>query len=403
MGPDDDDADEWRAAGPPLPPDDRLWRHPSELRQHGVPGGAVAAPAPVDHPGRRPAWPVLLAGLTGAVLATGALAAVGVLEPRVVERAVVEKVAVTPVVSSPVMAGSDDVRAVVQRVGPAVAHLEVRHADGSTGSGSAIIYRDDGLLLTSAEVVRDAASIDVLLGDGRRLTGRLVGADAMTDVAVVSVEAEDLPVALLATTGDVEVGAVVITIGAAEGADGSPSVATGVISGVRRRVEIASGRSLHGMLQADAPVGDSAHGGALLDASGAVIGIAAVMADHDGSPFCFATPIEVARTVAAHLVADGRMVHGWLGVQGTDLAIDLAKALGVGGGALVQTVSAGSPAAVAGLVPGDVITELAGTQVASISDLVLALREHRPGDDVSVGYWRAGAHTEVALTLGTHP
>lgn len=397
---DDDADDDVGGIGPPLPPDDRLWRHPSELRQHPPAGGHERSEAPP--PPRSGSWTVaVVAGLTGAALSTAALAATGWLAPDVVEREVVEKVAVTPVVSSPTARGDQGVVAVAQRLSPAIVRLDVTTPEGlSTGSG--VLFRDDGLLLTSAHVVEGVTAISVVLTDGRRLAGTLLGLDEVTDIALVDLEGHDFPVAVLGTSADLEVGAPTIAIGSPLGLAGGPSVTTGVISAIDRRVETSRGEPLHGMIQTDAPIAPGSSGGALLDAAGSVIGITTAVADQPGGRFGFATPIDLAHRVAEQLLRTGHMAHGWIGVEGTDLASAEAQRMGVAGGASVRAVIAGSPAEAAGLAVDDVITEVDGRPVSSISGLVVRLRDHDPGDDVVVGYWRDGRHQEATVTLAEH-
>ncbi len=397
----DDAEDDVVGGGAPLPPDDRLWRHPSELREHGLGGRAVVPAAPPVH--RLLSWPAALAaGVTGAALAVGVIAVTGALSPRVVERSVVEKVAVSPVVSSPVVRGERGVVAVAERLRPAIVRLDVERADGSA-TGSGVIFRDDGLVLTSAHVVLDTTAISVVLTDGRRLDGRLVGIDVATDVAVLDLEGDGFPVAVLGTSEGLEVGSPTIAIGSPLGLAGGPSVTTGVISALDRRVDAPGGEPLHGMIQTDAPIAPGSSGGALVDANGAVIGITTAVASDAGGRFGFATPIDLAHRVARQLLETGRMKHGWLGVEGTDLGADVAREIGVEGAALVRAIADGSPAADAGLQPGDAITEVDGEPVTSISALVVALRAHDPGDDVLLGYWRAGRHDEALVTLADRP
>jgi S1-C subfamily serine protease len=399
---DDDADDDVGGTGPPLPPDDRLWRHPSELREHGR-SGAAAEQLVEDDPRRPMTWATsLAAGLVGAALAVGVIAVTGTLSPRVVERQVVEKVAVTPVVSSPMVRGERGVVAVAERLSPTIVRLDVDGDDGSA-TGSGVLFRDDGLVLTSAHVVAGTSAISVVLTDGRRLDARLVGADAATDIAVVDVEGDGFPVAVLGTSEGLEVGAPTIAIGSPLGLAGGPSVTTGVISAVGRRVEAASGETLHGMIQTDAPIAPGSSGGALVDANGAVIGIITAVASEPGGRFGFATPIDLAHRVADQLLRTGHTVHGWLGVEGADLGTDVAQSMGVEGGALVRSVAPSSPAEAAGLAPDDVITEVDGEPVGSISELVVELRDRDPGDDVVLGYWRGGEHAETTATLIERP
>jgi serine protease Do len=399
---DDDADDEVTGFGPPLPPDDRLWRHPSELGVHGT-GGPLAAPVALEVGTARPtSWAVaLVAGLTGAVLTVGVISLTGRLSPQIVERQVVEKVAVTPVVSSPMVRGDRGVVAVADRLRPSIVRLDVER-DDTVVTGSGVVFRDDGMVLTSAHVVREATSIRVRLADGERYTGELVGTDELTDVAVIRIDADDLPVAVLGTAKGLEVGAPTVAIGSALALQGEPSVSTGVISAVDRSIE-GDGASLHGMIQTDAPIAPGSSGGVLVDTSGAVIGIVTALANEPGSRFGFATPIDLAHRVAMQLVEHGVATHGWLGVEGADLTADEAGAMGIDGGAIVRGIAEGGPAGAAGLDENDVITEIDGKPVHSMPGLVVEVREHEPGDEVTVGYVRDGQHEEATAEIGERP
>jgi putative serine protease PepD len=395
---DDDADDDVDGIGSPLPPDDRLWRHPSELSS--LAGRRPIAPlSGTSTTARGPGWPVLLvAGLVGAALSGGLLAVTGTLSTGGRER-VVEKVAVSPVVSSPMLQGERGVAALSQQVGPAIVRLVVRTAD-ATSQASGVVFRDDGLLLTSAHDVVGAVAISVRLHDGRRVDGELVGIDLPTDVAVVSIDAGRLTVAVLGTSADLEVGSTTIAVGAAREAGARPSVTTGVVSATERRVDV-DGAALHGMIQTDAPIEAAWSGGPLLDAAGAVIGITTDVADD--AAFGFATPIDLVRRIADELVAAGKVTHGWLGIEGADLTAAQVERMGVAEGAMVRDVTGGSPAERSGLAPNDVITDVGGQPVASSSGLVVAMRHHKPGDRVAVGYWRDGARHETMVTIDPHP
>ncbi len=400
MSMDDDADDDVVGNGPPLPPEDRLWRHPSEVSSWGQ-GGALgrSLAAPVAG-GRGPAWPVaLVAGCVGAALCGGVLAVTGVLATERQHR-VVEKVAVTPIVSSPMEAGEGDVAALAERMSPTVVRLSVTTA-GGTEPASAVVYRDDGLLLTSAREVDGATAISVVLHDGRRFDGELIGVDLPTDVAVVSIDTEHLTVAVLGSSADLAVGTLTVAVGAPSEEGSGPSVTTGVVSALERRVDI-DGESLHGMIQTDAPIEAGWAGGPLLDANGAVIGISTDLTGQRAG-FGFATPIDLVRLMADELVAWGKVAHGWLGIDGADLPMAQAHALGVPGGATVRHVAAGSPAALAGLAPHDVITNVGGDRVSSSSGLVVAVRRHKPGEHVVIGYWRGGQRHTTTVTIEERP
>jgi S1-C subfamily serine protease len=342
-------------------------------------------------------WPIaLVAGVVGAALCAGALAVTGQLSEDA--QHVVEKVAVTPVLPTPFARDTRSIEVLKDHVGPAVVHLVVQ--DGETRShASGVVYRDDGTLITSAHAVAGATDITVVLADGRRVEGELVGADLPTDVAVVSIDADGLVVAVLGTSDDLEAGTAAIAIGTT--GDGEATVATGVVSAIEQRLDLPDG-SLHGLIQTDVPVGGAWSGGPLVDESGAVIGITAGGDAADGG-FGFATPIDLVKALADELIASGTITHGWLGIEGADLADTEAKAMELDGGATVRRVMAGSPASDSGLAEGDVITEIGDHDVDSSSDLVVALRGHKPGETVMIGYWRDGHHAETPVTIGVQP
>lgn len=397
----DDDADEEVGPGsPPLPPDDRLWRHPSEVRQHGLAGGPLGVSVPTRSP--RPAtWAIaLVAAVAGAMLSTGAMALTGSLSPGVVRRDTVEKVALTPIVSSPVISGDRGVAALAERLSPAVVRLDVTGPDGIT-TGSGVLFRDDGLVLASAHVLADASAIDARLADGRHVSARLVGTDPLTGVALLDLHGDGFPVAVLGTATSVRIGAPTITIGAPATLDGGPTVTTGMIRALDRRVQGPDGETFHGMLETDASITEETTGGALVDENAALIGIMTTVLDDHGSGF--AIPIDLVRRVAEQLLATGTMEHCWLGVDGADVPAEQANLMQIAGGAIVQRVAPSSPAALVGLAPADVITEIDDAPIRSISNLVVQLRSHRPGDRVTVGYWRAGQHIEARVTLAARP
>jgi S1-C subfamily serine protease len=266
-----------------------------------------------------------------------------------------------------------------------------------------VLFRDDGMLLTSANVVEDADRIGVRLADGRRFEGTVVGIDDPTDVAVVDVDASNLPVAVLGSTKDLAVGAPAMAIGSPLGAEGGTAISTGVISALGRTAQAEDGTALHGLLQTDAPIAAGSTGGALVDTAGSVVGIVSSVAAQVAGRFGFATPIDLAHRVALQLISHGKVVMGWLGVEATDLSTDQATQIGVPGGAKVRGVTSHSPAERAGLSRDDVITEVDGRPVSSMPGLMVELREHDPGDEVTVGYWRDGTQAQADVTLGEHP
>jgi S1-C subfamily serine protease len=397
MSMDDDGDDDAAGRVPPPAPDDRLWRHPSEVSEFG--GGRVPPPvAPVPAAeGRSPVWPIaLVAGFVGAALCGGVLAVTGQLS--VDPEQVIERVNVTPNVPSNLLSDPADFDALKDKVSPSVVRLAVKTGDVESHA-CGVLVRDDGVVLTSAHEVAGATTITVRLADGRQMEGHLVGVDLPTDVGVVTIAASDLTVAVLGSTDDLEPGETTMAICANK--EGQAVVSTGVISALGRRLDV-DGESLHGLIQTDAPIESAWSGGPLVDATGAVIGITTDLAG-DQSQFGFATPIDLMRGLADELLASGKVTHGWLGVEMADLTDEEAEAIGFDGGAEVHRVMPGSPADASGLSEGDVITAFGGIRVRSSSDLVVALRWHKPGDVVLVRYLRDGHRHEVDVTIERVP
>jgi S1-C subfamily serine protease len=397
---DDDDGGEIGRVPPPEP-DDRLWRHPSEVSSFGRARLPGVDPVPVPAPAstvevRGPLWPLaLVAAFVGAVLCGGVLALTGNLS---VDRgAAVEKVNVSPIVPSPLLVDESTVDALRERVGPAVVRVELTTGDDTT-SACGVIVRGDGVIVVSAHDVADATAITVVLHDGRSVEGELVGYDLPTDVGVVRIEADGLTVAVLGKAADLEPGRAVLALGLTS--DRELAVSTGVVSALNQRVD-SVGETLHGLIQTDAPVERAWSGGALVDDTGAVVGITHAVDGEDG--FGFATPIELVHRLAGELLANGRITHGWLGIVATDITESEAADREIRGGAEIREVLPGSPAADAGLTVGDVITTIAGDRVDSSTDLVVLLRTHKPGDVIDVDYLRGTRHRQVEVTIEPDP
>ena len=384
----------------PPPPDDRLWRHPSEVEGTG-PG--LLRPRAGERPSTNP-WPVaLVSGLVGAALTLGVVASTGAFQDRGAGAGVVVPRSVPPAAAAEADAG-DGVVAIAERVGPAIARIEVSGPQRSTGSG--VVFTEDGHVLTNAHVVEGAESIDVVLADGSEHRGRLVGSDPLTDIAVVAIEAEGpFAVAELGSAADLRVGQSTVAIGSPLGLIGGASVTTGVVSALGRRVPSPDGPPLLDMIQTDAAIAPGSSGGALLDRSGSVIGIttAIALSQEGADGFGFATPIDIARAVAEDLMATGQATHVWLGIEGRDLDNRSARDAGVEGGAVVESVVEGGPAGAAGLAAGDVIVGLSGETMPSMSALVIALRELDPGKVVELEVLRDGERITVPVELGTRP
>ncbi len=373
--PAEDDPDEAGTYSAPLPPDDRLWRHPSELATGPTPAWQTGA-----HPGL---VTVLAAGLVGAVLAGAVVAALDLNDGGSGPGAV-ERVAVTPVAS---LAPAGVAAEVGDTVRPAVAELT---AAGRVGS--AVVFRDDGHLVTSARLVGDATRVEIRLA-GTTSTGTVIGRDELTDVAVVHIDAHGLPTMVRGSTDSLAIGSALLAVGASDPGRRCTLSATG-------RVTLdESGTALHGMLQTDSTWSASSTGGALVDAGGSLVGLLSSGATPNG--FGSAVPVEVAWEVADDIVATGAAVHPWLGMEGSDLDPESAAEQHLDGGVLVRRVAAEGPAATAGLRPGDVIIAVDRNELTSMSALVSDLRRRDPGDALTVEFERAGTDHSASVLLGT--
>jgi S1-C subfamily serine protease len=286
---------------------------------------------------------------------------------------------------------------VVAAVSPSVVRIDV--ADGQGGSG--VVLRDDGHILTNAHVVGSADEVTIVRTDGRVVHGTVVGVDEVTDLAVVAPDDADgvtwTPV-VRGSVGDLRIGDPTVAL-AAPADGGGPAISVGMVAAVSRLLRTASGDILHGLIQTDAAV--PASGGALCDGAGRVVGLTTAAAGDGGAGY--ATAMDDAWPTAQALIEDGEVHHPWLGIQGTDLEVTASSLLGLtdpAGGVVLEQVDEAGPAAAAGLVPDDVVLALDGLRVATMNDLVVAVRDRHPGDVVTLTVLHDGTTRDVAVTLG---
>ncbi|HEX2701052.1 MAG TPA: trypsin-like peptidase domain-containing protein [Acidimicrobiales bacterium] len=386
-----------------LPPDDRLWRHPSELGEHGLPPGrrtrAGASPK---------LWVVaLLSGLTGALFALGLVSATGNLR-RILRVPVIERVAQrSDTLDADAGSASPEALAISRVVRPGIVGIEIE-VEGVDRRlrGAGVMFRSDGHLVTNQHVVEGATRIVVVMADGHRADASVVGSDTWSDLAVVKVhDAGAVPVATMGSAEALTVGQKVMAVGGPVGQE-EPAVAVGEINALGRQVERQGAATLLDMIQTSAPVAATASGGALVDGTGAVVGVLTALGPNGevrSSRAGLATPIDWARAVAEQLLTTGRVARAWMGVEGTDLDGDGARRLGVEGGAVVLQVREGSPAGAAGLAADDVITSVDGAPLASMAALRVLLRAHRPGDVLALTVVRADATRSIDVRLTERP
>jgi S1-C subfamily serine protease len=294
-----------------------------------------------------------------------------------------------------------DVITIAKAVTPSIARVESAVERGET-IASAVLVRSDGYLVTNAHVVADIATVLVVLSDGAEHVGRIVGVDTMTDIAVLKIDRDQLPVAVLGSATGLQAGQPAIAIGSPLGPAGGPSVTVGVISALGRRIDSADGVELRDMIQTDAPNAAGSSGGALCDGSGSVIGMTTSIAtstDSSANALGYAIPVDIVRAVADDIIATGSARHSWLGVEGADLDATNAKDMGVTGGAKVTKVTDNSPASLAGVLSNDVITALDGAKVTSMAAFVVALRGHHPGDSVTLEIRRGAGPDTMSMTI----
>ena len=264
--------------------------------------------------------------------------------------------------------------------------------------GSGFIISSDGIILTNAHVVKDAKEVTVKLTDRREFRAKVLGSDPKTDIAVLRIDAKNLPVVTLGKTSELRVGEWVLAIGSPFGFENT--VTAGVVS--------AKGRSLPDdsavpFIQTDVPINPGNSGGPLFNARGEVVGINSQIYSRSGGyqGVSFAIPIDVATKIKDQIVATGKVEHARLGVavQEVNQAFADSFKLDKPEGALVSTVEKGSPAEKAGLQSGDVIRKVNGQAIVSSGDLPAIIGLAAPGDSVKLDIWRQGAQKELTARL----
>jgi serine protease Do len=284
------------------------------------------------------------------------------------------------------------------------------------GVGSGVIYDSQGHIITNNHVVAGAQKLLVTLPDGRSFDGKLIGTDPQTDLAVVQITGTNLPIAQLGKSSALVVGDWVVAIGNALALSGGPTVTAGVVSALGRTVQEpgetqnSQGPYLFDVIQTDAPINPGNSGGPLVNLAGQVIGINTLVAGSTGNGvqaegIGFAIAIDTAKPIADQLVATGSVTHPYLGISYVPLNPAIAAQLGTSQtqGVVIMDVSAGSPAAAAGLQPKDVVTEADGKTLQSDSDLAQILNSHKPGDKMTLTVVRGTQTLPITVTLGTRP
>lgn len=379
---------------PPLPQEDRVWRHPSEVASKS------------DRP-QVSRSALALVGVGSGIIGAS-LAIVALLAFRPAENTVIERVA-EPITAAPGQNATNigvDVVNISNTVRPAIVLVSVQGPQGLS-SGSGVMFRSDGHLLTNAHVIEGATAVRITTQDGQTYPATIVGEDPLTDIAVLKVDMDGAPVAVLGTAKSLQVGEWAVAIGSPLGLQGGSTVTLGVVSALGRELEPGDdGVRLYDLIQTDAPIAPGSSGGALLDATGAVIGITTAIAVSDvgAEGLGFATPIDIAHRVALQLIESGEVSHAWIGITGGNPDPETLESLGINGGVQVAEILPVGPSAALELQAGDVIIGIDGKDVDTMTELILRLRDLLPGETTDLVYLTPnGEEVTEPLTLGKRP
>jgi S1-C subfamily serine protease len=306
----------------------------------------------------------------------------------------------------------------VQEVAPAVVKIQASSASGLAGAngiGSGFLFDPNGWILTNKHVVAGASQLSVQLEDTRVFAATVYGVDPLTDLAIVKIEATGLPSAPIGTSANLLPGQLAIAIGNPLG-DFEDTVTTGVVSGLGRQITAgdatqATSEQLNDLIQTDAAINPGNSGGPLLNSGGQVIGVNTAVSQ-DAQGIGFAIPIDYAKPIMSQALHGQQLTRPWIGVYYQPVTKQLAqdRGLAVDHGALLLAASDGSPAifpnspaARAGLRPGDVILSVDNRVVDATHDLSALVIPYNPGDRVTLDVLRDGSTISVVVTLGTLP
>ncbi len=408
-------------AAPSTSPTPERWYEPAAT----VPATPVSPSSVSSSRSGRGVGTVLGAALLAAVLASGgtvaALTASGALEKPAATTSTAPTGTTVGANNQPVTIDESSATIdVAAKASPAVVRITVNGSvDTSqgiipeTGVGSGVIYDSHGWILTNRHVVEGSDRLSVELNDGRVFEGRVYGIDTLTDLAIVKIDASDLPVANLGHSSELKVGQLVVAIGSPLGTY-SNSVTSGIVSAKGRTISTDGNQNLNNLIQTDAAINPGNSGGPLLDAGANVVGInTAIAADSNG--IGFAIPIDIARPIMEQAVAGKPLSRPYMGVvyQAIDRQYADANNLSVREGALIQraaggsstapAVVPGSPADQAGLREGDIITKVNDQAIDGDHPLDATLSMYAPSDTVTISVLRDGQSTTLQVKLGTRP
>ncbi len=278
------------------------------------------------------------------------------------------------------------------------------------GMGSGVIVSPEGYILTNHHVIDGASAIEISLNDGRSAIAKVIGTDPETDLALLKIDLPKLPVIVLGQVESLQVGDAVLAIGNPFGV--GQTVTSGIVSALgRKQLGI---NTFENFIQTDAAINPGNSGGALVDANGLLMGINTAIYSRSGGNMGigFAVPVSTATQIMAALIKEGKVTRGWIGVEPRPLNAELAESFGIGKdnssgklpqGVLINGVLQNSPAAKAGVQPGDLVTQVAGQGVADVPEMLSRVAALKPGEVASLNVLRNGKPLELRVTPGVRP
>ncbi|MBB1072917.1 trypsin-like peptidase domain-containing protein [Rhodoferax sp. 4810] len=271
------------------------------------------------------------------------------------------------------------------------------------GLGSGVIVSPDGYILTNNHVIEGADEIEVILNDSRQARAKVIGTDPDSDLAVLKIDLDRLPVIVLGNSNALQVGDQVLAIGNPFGV--GQTVTSGIVSALgRNQLGI---NTFENFIQTDAAINPGNSGGALVDTNGNLLGINTAIYSRSGGSMGigFAIPVSTAKMVLEGIVKDGQVTRGWIGVEPNELTPELAQTFGVQAehGVIITGVLQNGPAAQGGMKPGDVVTEVASQKVHNVAELLSLVAALKPGEAQAFDVQRADGKTTLQIAPGIRP
>jgi putative serine protease PepD len=364
----------------------------------------------------------LVAGILGALLTVGVLAATGTLDdPEAVAGSptttITAEQAGQPAETPPTQIINDlgaavNPTAVAAKAVPStvtvtvVASGEEGEDAVGVGSGSGVVMSSEGYIITNHHVIEGGDTFSVEFEDGRVYEATLVGSDDLTDIAVLQINATGLTPADFGSSDALNLGDPVVAIGNPLGQEGGASVTVGIVSAFDRRVDFSGDDYLHGMIQTDAAINSGSSGGALFNADGDLVGITSAIGVSQAGPegIGYAIPIELVDRISAEIIEVGDVAHPFLGVTVGTHYLETDDGAIAPAGALIDSIEGTeSAAALAGIETGDIVVGIGEKEIAGQTDLILAVRLYRVGDEVEFVVLRGGETETFTVVMGQRP